>query len=383
MRYRQLLTFISLVLCFSLISACSVQMGANETATDAEARDMVFAGYNISFAVRGDGSLYAWGRNNSRPHADGSRIDQYIPIKIMDGVISVVSMSSTTAVIKEDGSLWTWGYRRDWDFGATRVYPRVIWYEPTKIMDDVAMVSAGHMHTMVLKTDGSLWAWGDNRHGQIGDGTTMTRHDPVKIMEDVIYVSAGGMTTMAIKADGSLWAWGDGPLGDGARRIGRGPRNPVKVMEDVVSVSVGWSHSAAIKTDGSLWVWGGNSDGQIGDGTRVGRAVPTRVMEDVVAVSAGGMIRPGPGRAFTMAIRTDGSLWIWGGDGISEVESKLTPVQIKEDVVAASVGSNHFIVATSDGALWTWGLNEHGQLGDGTTTDRDYPVRIMDGVNLP
>ena len=192
---------------------------------------------------------------------------------------------------------------------------------------DVLSVSAGFSYTMAIETDGSLWAWGGNSSGQLGDGTKVDKLSPVKVMDDVLSVSAGFYYTMSIKTDGSLWAWGrnfSGQLGDGTKV---NKLSPVKVMDDVLSVSGGFYHTISIKTDGSLWAWGGNSDGQLGDGTKV---------------------------------------------------NKLSPVKVMDDVLSVSVGDYHTMAIKTDGSLWAWGRNSSGALGDGTTTDRHFPVKIME-----
>ena len=141
----------------------------------------------------------------------------------------------------------------------------------------VQSVSAGYYGTAILKTDGSLWMWGNNRYGQLGDGTTTTRTTPVKVMTGVKDVSAGWNHTAILKTDGSLWMCGinyDGTLGDGTRTK---RSTPVRVMTGVASVSAGFGHTAILKTDGSLWMCGSNYYGELGDGTVTNRTSPVRI----------------------------------------------------------------------------------------------------------
>ena len=292
-----------------------------------------------------------------------------------------------SAVIKNDGSLWVWGY----DYYGQQPEYEIVKSKliPVKIMDGAKQVFAGGFYTMVIKDDGSLWAWGNNNDGQLGDGTTINRSTPVKIMDDVIQVSAGERYTMVIKSDGSLWVFGynnNGQLGDGTK-ISRS--NPIKIMGDVIQVSAGDEYSTAIKSDGSLWVWGRNDYGQLGDGTKINRITPVKIMDDVIQVSAGG--------SNTMVIKSDGSLWTWGsndsgeiGDGTKTIydvfwnieidNGKLIPVKIMENVIQISAGAEYSTAIKSDGSLWAWGSNYYGQLGDGTNINRATPVKIMDGV---
>ena len=158
-------------------------------------------------------------------------------------------------------------------------------YIKTAVMESVnafSTISVGEYHTMAIKDDGSLWAWGYNYYGQLGDGTREDRRTPVKIMDGVAQVSAGHYHTMAIKSDGSLWAWGYnrlGQLGDGTRED---RRTPVKIMGGVAQVSTGNGHTAAIKSDGSLWAWGYNEYGRLGDGTTEDRRTPVEIMDGVM-----------------------------------------------------------------------------------------------------
>ena len=283
-----------------------------------------------------------------------------------------------TAAIKPDGSLWVWGYNSGGQLGDGTTEDKT---SPIKIMDNVVAVSAGWgVHTAAIKTDGSLWTWGYNSCGQLGDDTRKDKTSPIKIMDNVTVISAGSDYTVAIKTDGSLWTWGyngRGRLGDGTtvEKI-----SPVKIMDNVVAISAGSSHAAAIKTDGSLWTWGDNSSGQLGDGTTENKTSPIKIMDNVVAISAGS--------GHTAAIKTDGSLWIWGknkygqlGDGTTEY--RYLPIKIMDNVATVSAGWSHSTAIKTDGSLWAWGSNYRGQLGDGTTEDRSTPIKIMDDVKLP
>ncbi|MDR2711509.1 MAG: S-layer homology domain-containing protein [Clostridiales bacterium] len=286
------------------------------------------------------------------------------------GTISAGNVHSMA--IKSDGSLWTWGGNFAGQLGDGKNR-----YAPDKVLDDISLVCAGYYHSLAIKTNGSLLAWGGNSEGQLGDGTTTEKILPVKIMDSVINVSARYYHSLAIKSDGSLWAWGnnsDGRLGDGSTT--NSPL-PVKIMDATLAVSAGTAHSLAIKTDGSLWAWGVNKSGQLGDGTTAGRLKPFKIMDDVAAISAGDY--------YSLAIKTDGSLWAWGanqsgqlGDGTTT--QRLKPVKIIDNAIVVSAGEDHTVAIKSDGSLWAWGSNNYGKLGDGTTTDRYAPVKIADDV---
>jgi len=238
---------------------------------------------------------------------------------------------------------------------------------------------AGNNHSLAIKVDGSLWAWGYNGYGQLGNGTTANSLIPIQILDEVVSVAAGGEHSLAIKADGTLWAWGDNSIGQLGNNSTTTSRVPIKILDGVVGVAAGYNHSLAIKADGSLWAWGNNSVGQLGDGTTDRRLEPVKIMDNVVSVAAGS--------AHTLAVRADDSLWTWGFNiygqlGNDTTTNSLVPIKILNDVVSAAAGDYHSMSITSNGSLWAWGYNVYGQLGDGTTTRRSLPVKITDGISV-
>ncbi|MCL2364708.1 MAG: hypothetical protein FWC71_08605, partial [Defluviitaleaceae bacterium] len=241
-----------------------------------------------------------------------------------------------------------------------------------------------------IKSNGSLWAWGRNRTGMLGDGTTIPRYTPVQIGDclDWIYISPGRDNTFGIKSDGSLWAWGSNRLG----RLGinehalpsRYQAYPIQIGADArwVHVSTGGSHTIALQENGSLWGWGENRFGQLGDGTTIDRSEPTQVGRGTTWVHAVA------GSGVSYAICIDGYLWAWGWNhngelGIGTTENSSIPVQIGTnsnwvDVVAAW----RPLAKTDCGAIWSWGPGEvrvptQGSLGDGTSEDHHVPIIII------
>lgn len=241
------------------------------------------------------------------------------------------------------------------------------------------ITSAGVNHTLAIKTNGTLWTWGFNGSGQLGDGSGNNKAEPIQIGTDTdwITISAGGNHSLAIKADGSLWAWGDnlfGQVGDGT--FGNQRNIPVKIGTSTnwKSIVAGRTFSLAIKTDGTLWAWGDNSDGQLGHQSVSFSPLQVGTSTNWKSVSAGGF--------HTLALKTDGTLWAWGsntngqlGDGTTNEQS--IPKQIGIDIWnTISAGHNFSLALKTDGTLWAWGANNDGQLGNATYTDQYTPAKI-------
>ena len=321
--------------------------------------------------VKKDGTLWTWGKSARYMLGYESEKDVPVPVKIMDDVVKVSMGHKHAAAIKSDGTLWVWGDNGEGNLGVPyRTFPDeqtsvgIAWLtEPTYLMDNVADVSCGISYnmgglTLVLKKDGTLWTFGKDFNGELGIGTTDLRAqkiyansrprqwEPQLIMENVVSISTGSSTAAAVKADGSIWAWGynnHGEVGNGGNYntlVYEYPDNtgrsypcqtyPVKILDDGVSVAMGVDHGAALKSDGTVWCWGDNWVGQLGNGTKPnsGSNVPQKAnIEDVVAIAAGDK--------FTLALKSDGTVWGWGS--ISHIFSSAEPVQILTDLPLVNV----------------------------------------------
>jgi len=286
-----------------------------------------------------------------------------------------------TVLLKSDGTVWACGDNYNGKLGDGTTTDRNV---PVQVngLSDVIAISAGYNHTVVLKSNGTLWAWGHNGAGQLGDGTTMTRSYPVQVssLSGVAAVSAGEFYTVALKMDGTVWAWGEnyyGVLGDGTT-ISQTTPVQVTSLSNVTAIAAGNQHTVALKSDGTVWIWGSNGSGLLGDGTTAKqRTTPVQVanLSNVTAISTG--------LNYTLALKSDGTVWAWGfnnqgrlGDGTT-VE-RITPVQVSNlsNITAISAGNIHAAALKSDGTVWAWGNNNNGQLGDGTKAERTSPVQV-------
>lgn len=244
------------------------------------------------------------------------------------------------------------------------------------------VISAGKEHTLAIKTDGSLWAWGNNKYGQLGNGTIEKNYAPVQIGNetDWKYISAGDYHSAAIKEGGKLYTWGKNDSG----QLGVGNTDnqlvPVQVSPTSVwvKVSAGGMHTMAIKSDHSLWGWGANIHGQLGNSVSSSELLPVQTgnkTNDWYQVSAG--------YTFTLAIKNTFTLFATGlnnygqlGLGDNVGRNKFVQIGTKNNWINVVSGGFHAMALNAEGQLFAWGYNEHGQVGDGTVITSLCPVQI-------
>ena len=330
--------------------------------------------------------LYAWGYNGFGRFGDGTTVSKSSPVQI--GSLSnweQVSAGTASAAITLTGQLYAWGRNNNGQVGDGTALDTS---SPVQIgaLTNWSQVSTGGNHTVAVKTDGTLWSWGGNSVGQLGDNTTASKSSPVQIgaLTTWSQVSAGLSFTQphtaAVKTDGTLWAWGrnnDGKLGDGS---GSRRSSPVQIgaLTNWAQAAAGYNHTAGVTTSGELYAWGRNNFGQLGGGTAASKSSPVQIG----ALTTWAQVATG--HTHCAAVKIGGTLWAWGrnyntgqlGDGT--VVDKSSPVQVGLITTwsKVSAGGSNTAAAKTDKTLWAWGQNTAGQLGDGTTAPRSSPVQI-------
>ena len=345
----------------------------------------------IPRALFSTGGLWTCGYNAYGQLGDNTVAHKSSPVQTIAGGAnwkSVACGDGHTATIKTDGTLWTWGYNAFGQLGNNNVDTV---YSPVQTIaggTNWKQVAGGQRFTAAIKTDGTLWAWGWNAYGQLGDNTDIRKSSPVQTIAGGTnwkQVSCGTLHVAAIKTDGTLWLWGSGGqgrLGDNTTISRSSPVQTIAGGANWKQVACGDSHTAAIKTDGTLWTWGFYVYGQLGDNTTISKSSP------VQTIAAGTNWKyVSCGNSHTVAIKTDGTLWAWGYNingqlGDNTIIDRSSPVQTiagGTNWKSVSCGFYHTTAIKTDGTLWTWGPNNSGQLGDNTIIDRSSPVQTIAG----
>jgi alpha-tubulin suppressor-like RCC1 family protein len=353
-------------------------------------------------AIKVDGTLWTWGDGNEGRLGNNQTVDISTPITTFTGGTNWKQISCGgyhISAIKTDGTLWTWGGNFDLATGRVDCFrvPVTTFALETTWADaattDPYTISAGATHTAAIKTDGTLWIWGNGGNGRLGNENITLRSTPVTTSTGGTNwkrVSAGNINTAAIKTDGTLWTWGangSGQLGDNDTTGGTAKSIPVTTFAGGTNwkqVSVGQQHIAAIKTDGTLWTWGnGFNGGQLGNGITIGN-----ISTPITTFSGGTNWKQVSARGnITAAIKTDGTLWTWGyGDdgalGNATITTASTPVTTfagGTNWKQISVGRYSIGAIKTDGTLWTWGFGGFGPLGNADTSSRSTPVTTFAG----
>jgi len=334
--------------------------------------------------------LWTWGANFSGAlgiNATGLPDTRNTPVTTFAGGTNWKQLSTgyrITAAIKTDGTLWTWGFGSQGQLGNNQTTSRLTPVTTFAGGTDWRQVSCSERHVAAIKTNGTLWTWGWGAGGRLGNNATVNIITPVTTFAGGTnwrQVSAGNNSTSAIKADGTLWIWGNSEIGNGNLFPRSTPVTTFAGGSNWKQTSSGSVHTVAIKTDGTLWIWGFGS-GRLGTNDTVAKSTP-------VTTFAGGnnWKQVSSGQNHTAAIKTDGTLWTWGDInsgqlGTNDTTQKLTPVTTfagGTNWKQVNAGNARTTAIKTDGTLWVWGSGNAGRLGNNQTTNVSTPVTTFAG----
>lgn len=329
-----------------------------------------------AFAVKNDGTVWAWGSNNLGMLGDGTETNRTEPVQVIFDedpqpepsdpvevpVVRVAAGYAHSLAIRSDGSVWAWGDNRNGQLGNGETSATGV-PTPQQVpgLEDVAAVAAGRSHSAAIQQGGVLYTWGDNSSGQLGNNSSVVSESltPLRIMDGVTAVDAAGNYTLALKADGTLWGWGyPGSMGFGNGETSS--RRPIQIMSDVKDFSAGQNAVAVVKTDGSLWVWGART--AIGvDGDDIFDWVNDPVEERATMVAYSGVESVSVGNDCVLYVTTDGTLYARGTDhygetGTGKQQQMKTPVYVTTGVESVQAGIYTSTLIKTDGSLWVCGM---------------------------
>jgi alpha-tubulin suppressor-like RCC1 family protein len=355
----------------------------------------VSAGGEHTCALDASARPFCWGND---PYGQvgyagiGSNFYVYPPVRVsgLDSPATQVSlMRQTSCAVTAAGGAMCWGnndYGQIGDGSQTDTGNSISHYgarDVAGLTGGVRQVAAGEHHACALKNDGSVWCWGDNSYGQVGDGTSVKRLTPVQVsgIDGAVAIDAGLSHTCALTAAGAVYCWGRnerGEIGDGSTDNRNTAVAVVGLDAGVAAIALGQAYSCALLQDGGVRCWGYNNVGQIGDASTTDRHVPTAIDDsDAYArISAGG--------DHTCGVTTAGAAKCWGynssgqlGDGTTTARKSPTPVDGLDSGVSLVAAGAHHSCAVQDGVLKCWGYNGYYQLGDGGHVNQALPETIV------
>jgi len=328
----------------------------------------ISGGLSHTLFLKADGTVSATGFNNWLQLGDGTREERLTPvlIKNLTNVIKVSGGWEHSVALKSDGTVWSWGSDGSGQIGNGFELNQYQSYStPTQSsITDVVQIEAGLYHTLALKSDGTVWSWGYNKEGQLGNGTTVQSDTPVQVgtgvleFNNIIAISAGRYSSLALKADGTVWEWGEyNVIQDNRLVIIPNPEQNT-VLSEVTQIFAGDRNFVAVKIDGTVWKWNNELNGKVEYLSRPQNSYSTITtngckcfvaplqinIKEVLEINGAGWA---PG--FFIARKRDGSVWAWGkndygqfGNGKIAKETVYLPEQSLVGIDIAVIGAGHY-----------------------------------------
>jgi alpha-tubulin suppressor-like RCC1 family protein len=376
----------------------------------------IWGGARGTIILKSDGTVWTWGANfdGKLGIGDTNPVRILVPVEVhgtgnasyFNSVKTVMGCEMHNVALKSDGTVWCWGWNAFGQLGNGNTNdawtPVQTGLGAVPPLTSVTKLGGRPYFTLAVKSDGTIWAWGMNQYGQMGNNTVnsplsvpqvtvpvmVSNSAPGGAINNPLQVTCGYQFGAALATNGTVWTWGSGShgeLGQGAVTTSYMPAQ-VPGLTNITAISAGWFHILALKSDGTVWDWGNNSNGELGDGTPSNRSSPVQVLNVSNIVSVSG------GDSHSSALAADGTVWKWGLNNIGELGNGTTnaianplPAKILVDkfgagfsnIVMVSARDYHNIAVKADGSVWMWGANDQGQCGDGTTNDDWRPVPVV------
>jgi alpha-tubulin suppressor-like RCC1 family protein len=340
------------------------------------------------------GALWLWGLNTQGQLGDNTVVHRSSLVQTVAGGItwsSATNIRSSSASIKTDGTLWMWGDNGSGQLGDNTIIVKSSPVQTVAGGTNWSKVSSSRDWTGAIKTDGTLWMWGANSSGVLGDNTVIAKSSPVQTVaggNNWSQIATSRIAVYGLKTDGTLWSWGGNAfcaLGDNTTISRSSPVQTISGGTNWRSISANGFHVGAIKTDGTLWAWGDSLYGGFGNND----SAINKASSPIQTVSGGSnWSKLSVGDYHMMAIKNDGTLWNWGYNaqgslGINNaINNNSSPVQTVAGGTnwsSVSAGGYHSTAIKTDGTLWAWGNNGNGGLGDNTAIDKSSPVQTLAG----
>ena len=364
---------------------------------------MVSSLYTHAMALTDQGEVWVWGNNANGQLGDGTYNNSYYAKRVMDGtqplsgITAVAAGARHSLALDENENIWGWGHNVTGQLGdGTTTSTRVP--VQSNALSNVIALAAGYGHSTAVLADHSVWTWGDNDKGQLGYETELAyRSVPEQVFTDALVtipqVSAGHAHTVLLKENGTVWAWGSNAYGEGGvdPAVQTTPVTLTQIPElsDIVKISAGYDHNLALKKDGTVWGWRRNNNGSLGDNTLTHRATAMQV-KDSATTYLTGIIDIAAGQTNSIALKRDGTVMVWGynasgqlGNGTTTHSLIAIPLSGMTNAKAVAVGQHCNFILKKDGTVYALGQNNYGQLGNGTTTSSLQPVQVMINATTP
>lgn len=340
-------------------------------------------------------NLYGWGDNSFGQIGDGTKLDKQRPVETLaTDIIAVSTGKQHSIAVQRNGLMLVWGRNTNGQlgFGSKDNYYH---FTPTtlKTLDHIKEVAAGWFHSLALEEDGTVWSWGGNYKGQLGDGSLEERSLPVQVkgpqgvsrfLENIVKIGAGSDFSVALDRSGKVWQWGRDTL----------LPEQVPELENIIDIATGAWHTLALKSDGTVWSWGYNWSGQLGIGVWEYEHgyTPNNEYNDVLQVqNLSGIVAIAAGNDHSLALTSKGTIFAWGDNEHGQIgttinRNKYWPIKIPsiEGIIAIGAGEYSTFAIKNNKTVWGWGDNSFGQLGIGSLESKNTPQQIstLDGWDI-